>query len=375
MKAHNLLHRHEDVLADVNAHCQNVFEDIKGQMPICMLYFHYSLTLASLFYREPSNSPKSVQYVEKLQENLVTLLKWATCSQINCEHRYVLVQAELAHILNKNAEALELYERASRIAIQHEFHHHNAIVLERMSTFFLRTGHRDRARETLIRSLNAYSRWGACAVVGVLVEEHADLLGVNTIVPLDSLAVVPSGKDGIDVSAVLACSSIVSESTNLGKLITSFLSRIVTYLNVEYGCLLLTQANSDACYTHVRWSRHSNGTECAALLRPPVLVPEICKDATSMICVRAVRCAVLMKRTVVVNNLATSGMSSDAYFGITSNVASLLCMPFLLHGKVLGAVYLESNVPNTFTLGNLETLQLMCAQVFHFENRFRLLLT
>lgn len=370
MKAHNLLHKYDEVLADINAHCQNVFEDIKGQMHICMLYFHYSLTLASLYYRANPNPsiPNALHYVEKIKENLVVLRSWASKSQINCEHRCILVEAELAHISHRNAEALEMFEAASRIATQREFHQHNAIILERMAIFFLRIGHTDRARETLKRSIDAYARWGACAVISVLVAEHADLLGVKSVVPLDPAPYIPitSGTD-IDVAAVLDCSSVVSESSNLGKLLTSFLSRVVTHFHVAYGCVLLTHTKEEACYAHVRWSRYqSAGAPSASLLRPPVLVHETFRDLSSMTCcARAVRCAVIMKRTVVVNDIPSSGIFSDAYFTPPLNVhaRSIVCMPLLLHSKVLGVVYLESDDPHAFTLGSLQTLQLMCAQV------------
>lgn len=384
MKAHNLLHRYDQVLADAEAHCKNVVEDIKGQMTISMFYFHYSLSLASLFHRDnptPSDHPNSMHYVEKLKANLEVLRKWAACSQLNCEHRYVLIEAEFAHISNQNEEALRLYESASQLAIQREFYHHNAIILEHLSMFLLRTGHRDRARETLKRSIDGYARWGACAVVSVLVSEHAGLLGVKTFVPLDPLTYpLPTTDTDIDVSEVVECSSVVSESTNLGKLITSFLSRVVTYFHVAYGCLLLTQGNDETCYTHVQWSRSQNrGTPCATLLRSPIPVPETFSDTNSLTCCsRAVRAALLMKRAVVVNYLPDSGLFSEPYFSSAANAhaRSLVCMPLLLHGKVLGTVYLESDNPHAFTLGSLQTLQLLCAQVLYiaiFHSRYLLL--
>lgn len=298
------------------------------------------------------------------------LQSWATKSPINCEHRCILIQAELAHIAQRNAEALELYEAALQIAIQREFFQHSAMILERIATFFLRTGHIDRGRETLMKSIDAYARWGACAVISVLVLEHADLLNVKTIIPLDPIPFIPASGTEIDVSAVLDCSSVVSETSNLGKLLIGFLSRIVAYFNVAYGCLLLTQASNDACYAHVRWSRFQNaGAPSASLLRPPVLVHETFRDLNSMTCcARAVRCATIMKRTVVVSDLPASGMFSDAYFtpSLNAHARSLVSMPLLLHNKVLGAIYIESDNPHAFTLGGLQTLQLMCAQVSHF---------
>eukprot|EP00026_Physarum_polycephalum_P000064 Phypoly_transcript_00064.p1 GENE.Phypoly_transcript_00064~~Phypoly_transcript_00064.p1 ORF type:complete len:1946 (+),score=282.67 Phypoly_transcript_00064:262-6099(+) len=370
VKAHSLLHKYNEVLADEKAYCQNLFEDIKGQMHIGMHYFHYSLTLASLYFRDnpPGKTTEtSAHYIEQINKNMVVLRKWATNSRINCEHRRVLIEAELAHIAHSYKEALELYEKALRLAQEREFYHYSAIILERMANYFERTDQADRARETLTRSIDGYLRWGACAVVAVLVAEHPELLPVKTLMSLDSMPytvpVSASGTD-IDMNTVLECSSLICENLNLCKLVINFLSQIVTSFQAAYGCIILTRED-EKCVAHVQWSRQQTGIPCATLLTPPVPVSETFAGVSSMVCCsRAVRCALLMKRTVIVNDLQTSGIFADAYFSTEPNsrARSLVCMPLLLHGVVRALAYLECDSVFPFTIGNLQTLQLMCAQ-------------
>jgi PAS domain-containing protein len=298
----------------------------------------------------------------------VVLRKWATNSRINCEHRCVLVEAELAHIEHRDQDALKLYETALNLAEERGFHHHSAVILECMAKFFARIGYLDRARETIARSIDGYVRWGACAVVAVLVAEHSELLRVKTLIPLDPIPHnVPANATGtnVDMTAVLECSSVVCESSNLGKLLTNFLSHIVTYFHATHGCVILTSADGK-CLVHALWGRQqTTEAPCAILLTPPVPVPETYKDLSSVVCCsRAVRCALTMKRTVIVNDLQASGMYADLYFtkALNGSARSLVCMPLLLHGSVRAFAYLESNSVHTFTIGNLQTLQLMCAQ-------------
>jgi GAF domain-containing protein len=338
-------------------------------MHIGMHYFHYSLTLAALYYQD--NPPgqtmsNSLHYVEKINENMVVLRKWAKNSPINCEHRCVLIEAELAHIAHRDQEALQLYEAALHHAEEHDFHHYAAITLERMVNFFVRIGQTDHARETLTRSIDGYVRWGACAVVAVLIAEHSDLLPAKSLVPLDSstytVPVSTSGTD-IDLNAVLECSSVVCENLNLNKLVTNFLSQIVTYFRAAYGCMILAGPDGK-CSAHVQWSRQQTETPCATLLNPPILVSGT-SDVSSMVCCsRSVRCALLTKRTVIVNDLLASGMYTDTYFTSERNACtrSLVCVPLLLRGSVRAFAYLESDSVFPFTVGNLQTLQLMCAQ-------------
>ena len=299
-----------------------------------------------------------------MNDNIVALRKWAKNSQINCEHRCVLIEAELAHIAHRDDDALRLYETALNLAEERDFHQHTPIILERMANFFARTGQMDRARDTISRSIDGYVRWGACAVVSLLIAEHSELLRATTLISLDPIPDNVPASANIDMQVVLQCSSVVCESSNLGKLLTNFLSHIATYFRVAHGCVILTNTDEKS-FAHVLWGKQTTETPCATLLSPPVLIAETFMDLSSMVCCsRAVRCAMVMKRTVVVNDLPASGIYADPYFTIGTNgsARSLVCMPLLLHGSVRGFVYLEGSALQTFTVGNLQSLQLMCAQ-------------
>lgn len=362
IKAHCLLHQYDKVLEDAEQNCRNIFEDIRSQMHICMYFYYYSISLAALFHAAGSAADLKGQTVAKLKENLAAMEPWYKNSAVNCEHRYKLVEAELAVINGNNEEALSIFEYASQIATERGFHHHNALILERTAMFHLVTGDEEQARAVLCQSLEAYMAWGASAVVSMLVNEHRDLLDMGSFLTLGPVS-ASNAQNGVDVEAVLACGSAVSESPLLGKLLNTFLSFIVNKFSASYGCVLLKRPDG-VLLTHARMNRYPGSSYPCTLLHPPLPLADTFKDKPTC-SMRAVRCAMLLGRAIVVNDISGSGIKSDAHFR-DCLARSVLCMPMVLRGIAFGAVFLEDSKPDAFDRGNVDTLQLMCAQVISF---------
>ena len=154
---------------------------------------------------------------------------WAEASPSNHAHRHALVAAEIAALAGEQDHAIDLYDRAIKLARESGFVQHEALASELAAKFHLRRQRTQVARGYMQEAWYAYRQWGANTKVKQLSERYASLLG-SEVVPagaqrptaLDDSTSTTSTTDssrGLDlVSAVRATQALAGE-LELGSLL------------------------------------------------------------------------------------------------------------------------------------------------------------
>ena len=100
-------------------------------------------------------------WMEKGMNALAMFEKWSVLNEWNFEHRHLLLKAELYHTKGDANAASQAYDLAAESAQKHRFVHQVGLVCELAAHYFGNIGAKDKTREMIQRSHDAYLEWGA----------------------------------------------------------------------------------------------------------------------------------------------------------------------------------------------------------------------
>src|SRR5262249_14440856 len=140
---------------------------------------------------------------------------WTESCPANFLHKKQLVEAELARVEGRDAEAADLYESAAEGAGREGFIQDLALAHELAARHAFARGRRQAGVLRLREALQAYDRWGARGKVQALEEEFAARL-------VPASAVVGPGAS-VDLLGVLKAADVVTGETSLERLLAALL--------------------------------------------------------------------------------------------------------------------------------------------------------
>ena len=292
------------------------------------------------------------------------LKQWADLSPQNHLHLYWLIEAEKAKLSKRDDHARDCFDKALRLVSESEFAIDGALASELAGEFYLARGQSVIAKAYLADSRYAYQRWGAEVKVKDLETRHRELLGRSsrspgkpmgqTITRTSTFASSSGSQECIASPLELllvskTCQSI-SEEIALENLLQVLLDTLVESADAERGYLILEKAGDLQVRAQV-----STGDK-SVLVNVPI------EEARSM-ALSVVRFVARTREGVALGDAAVQEtFSSDPHIA-ANRPKSVLCLPLLRNGNLIGIVYLENNqATEAFTPANLEFINLLLPQ-------------
>lgn len=316
--------------------------------------FYYALSLAALY---PDASPEDrKQYMEKMQDCRGKLGFWAGHCPENFSCRHFLVEAEIARITGRELEAADSYEKAIAAAIENEFTQVEALANERAGRFWLARGNDRIAGMYLNEAHGGWHRWGAKHKIELFEKEFLDyfLPGVEAGRP--ALDQVPVESDGLssnpepwDKTTITEAVRIVSGETDMDRLTGNLIKMLVRYSGAQKGWLIVR--NGDGFVIRAR--------EEAGRPEPDSTLPQSVDDCRD-VCRAVVHYVARSRTPVVLGDAVREGDFVHDDYVIKNRVRSVLGLPVINQGLLMGVLYLENNLlPDVFTPDRLETIQIL----------------
>jgi len=278
------------------------------------------------------------------------LVAWAAHCRANFENRAALVGAELARLEGRDPEAMRLYERAMQSARENGFPHNEAIALECAAAFYAQRGIERVAHACLVDARYAYQRWGAQGKVRQLESRHPRLREGATHV--SAAATVQSPVDHLELAIVLEVLQAVSGATGLESLIDTVMRQALAHAGAERAVLVMphgdghrvaAEATADAAGVHVR----AVARELDAVNLPRAAILYVLRT----------------HETVLLGDAGVASAFVDDAYRRRRRPRSLLCMPLLKQGRLIGVIHLENSLsPDVFTPGRLALLTLLASE-------------
>ncbi len=342
----------------------------------------------------------------RLQHNAKALARWAQHAPQNFRHRFLMVRAEQSWLAGRSDDSLRDLSQAVQAARQGSYLRDEAIGLERMATLLRLRQLHDAADLYLLQARRAYERYGALAKVAAIDLAHPDLVrseastatwsGISVAVP-DRVAAGSGAGSPIDVQLSVSTTSAqaaaafdvptllravqaLSSEVAIDKLLLRIMNLIAENAGAENAALILDVSSRDATAPDGRGGAEQSTPlpssedtlRTFALLDGQVglrmLDPQPAIDATPRLVPSIVHYVRRTQQRVLLPD-ATLGGEGGSDFSqdpvvVQRRPRSVLCLPLLHQGALMGVLYLENTlVAGAFTAARAELLTALCAQV------------
>lgn len=354
------LFRRYDECSDI---CLRIFKLIKnnaaiGTLHIPEFYFYYSLQLAASL--ENRTGAQKIRSRARLKINQMKMKNWAKNCPANFEHKYLLVEAELARLDGKHKKAVSLYEKAIRSAQENRFTQNEAIANELAGRFYISIGFEKVGKSYIDDAYRCYVRWGASSKLSEMQEFYPHLAeNRSRSIPVEDnqsgIAVPGTGitSSTLDISTIIKVSQAISSEIILSRLIRTIMKIAVVNAGAQKGFFIL---DTDGILT-IEAAEEEGREETLSSLQS--LPPESCDEVSAAIINYVHRSG----ENVILGNASTDGPFTNDPHVIKYKCKSILCTPFRSKGKISGILYMENNITyNAFTSERLEPLRIISSQ-------------
>ena len=302
-----------------------------------------------------SSTRSRAKFNRQLRRGLKQLKKWAKNSPENYGHKYLLVAAEVAR-LQKNPDALKLYDAAIGAAREHDALQNEAISNELAARFHLANGHEKVARSYLADARYGFLKWGALGVVAHLENEFPFLVAASSAGNLlhDSTSNESSESErlsSLDLATVVKTSQALSGEIEIEPLMRQLMQFALENAGAQKGLLLLEK----------------NGhlfVEAQMTLDGEVdVLQSLAFDDSGDWPLAPVQYAARTREDLVLHDALTSPLFAHSAYIREHRPKSILCVPLVRQNKLVGVLYLENTLTNgAFTPKRINVLRVIAAQ-------------
>ncbi len=289
-------------------------------------------------------------HAEALAAHHRQLEEWAENCPENFENRAVLVGAEIARIEGRELDAEQLYEQAIRSAHANGFVHNEALANELAARFYSARGFEKIAQTYLRDARYGYFRWGADGKVRQLDQSFPRLREAEPVPGPTSTIGTPV--EHLDLATIIKVSQAMSGEIVFEKLLDTLMRTAIEHAGAERGVLILPRGGEQ----RIEAEATTSGDSVIVRLREASAAAAALPESIAHYVVRTQESVMLDDAS------AQNSFSADPYIR-EHHARSILCVPLINQGKLIGVLYLENNLtPRVFTPPRIAVLKLLASQ-------------
>ncbi len=279
--------------------------------------FYLALFLIRRLIKGNAETALSEEWLDRLNQARNRLSAWSALNPDAFLHKTLLVEAEYAVAHNDPFVAQKSYRQAIQHAETQGFCRHVAIIHERAAEFHQSYGFEDYAKLHWQKAVEGYERWGA----------------LFKVERLQAFRVASEPDPSLDWVSAIKASQAISGNIVLQHLLERMIHILIENAGAEKGRLILEKEGV------LDTSSEPNVSQAVVQYVIRTQQPVVLDDATQ-----------------------SETFQHDSYIQ-RMFPKSILCLPLLHQGELLGVLYAENNLTTgAFTKGRLEVLQLLAAQ-------------
>ena len=279
------------------------------------------------------------QLMEKVEESLGRMRRWADHCPQNFLHRYHLMLGEKARVEGDYAGAMTAFREAIQGAEQQGYLHERALGYELMGRCCLAWD--QPAEEPLRQARQLYKEWEARAKVEQLEGRYRDQLP-----DLESTlsSSTTTSQVELDISTLLKSHRAISSEVNRVELLKTSLSILLENAGAVWGALIQPGP------TVAVWGRSDEALKVSGP------APQLAWSLVNLV--------LRTGSTVVIDDAREDARFDQDPYLQSGRARSILCLPVEQHGQLTACLYAENDLtPGAFTRGRLELLKMLLSQV------------
>ncbi|MEG4394821.1 AAA family ATPase [Microcoleus sp. BROC3] len=320
--------------------------------------FYYSLALLAQYAK--ASSSEQEQYLHIVEKNQQKMRQWADSAPSNFKHKYELVEAEKARVQGQIAEAMEYYDLAITGAQEQGYIQEEALASELAAEFYFSLGRDKFARIYLTQAYYGYIRWGAQTKVKDLESRYPlvfsqmlmrESIGIE--INRTTTSTMGGSSAVLDLSTANKAYLALAEEIVLDKLLDKLLKIVMENAGATTGCLILEKDGKLVI-------------EATGVVERDVVV--LCSESpvenSDNLPITIINYVGITKANVVLNDASVSQRFINDPYILKTKPKSILSMPIINQGKLIGILYLENNITTgAFTMERLELLKILSSQI------------
>ncbi len=335
-----------------------IFEEIinmfPATVPIVIGNFYSSLTRLALF-----EETRNRKLLSKVRKNQKKMKLWAKHAPMNYLHKWHLVEAERCRVLGKDNKAWHYYKAAIKGAQENNYVNEEALALELTAKFFLKKNDKGIAGYYIRESYGAYTRWGAVTKLKQLEENYPQLLiepfslhsNLSATTGINHYASTSTEHGNLDITSLMQASQTISSELRLDSLLDSLMKTLIENAAAQRGLLLLPKGGDNEAWII---KTHSEG----GTLKEIAL-----EEAGDYLPLSLIRFVIRSKEHVTLANANESEHYQQDPYVLFQRPKSVMALPLIHQGKLVGIVYLENNLAaEAFSEDRVEVLTLLSTQ-------------
>ncbi|GAP99887.1 AAA family ATPase [Leptolyngbya sp. NIES-2104] len=333
------------------------FEAVTATTVLPLFCFYHSLALLSLPL-DASNSENSA-WLNCVNANQEKMQKWAGYAPMNYLHKFHLVEAEKARVLGQLFEAEEFYEQAIAGAAENDYIQEEALAYELAAKHYLARG-REKIAQTYMKEAHyCYERWGAAAKVKDLETRYPQFFSQSsrvapTSIPTPSKTTANTSPIAFDLAAVMKASQAISREVELEPLLHSLMQILIQNAGAQAGYLILE--NSGEWFVEASYELNDGENGCATQVLRSTPISNQLPESIIQYVIRT-------QETITLSNASREGIFINEPYIQRHRTQSLLCLPLLNQGELVGVLYLENQLAaGAFTPERSQILHLLSTQ-------------
>ena len=316
-----------------------------------------------------SEQQEALAIVELNQEKMKG---WAYHAPANYQHKYDLVEAEIARVKGQNWEAMEYYDLAIAGAKKQGYVQEEALAYELAAEFYLGASREEIGQTYMASAYYGYARWGAKTKVADLESRYPPLLSLisaannasferTTSTETTTFTNTTTGNSFLDLATVMKASQVLASEVVLSKLLEKLLKILMENAGAQSGFLILAK-NGNLLI---------EASGCVE--RDRIIVQQSLPIAFSQdLPLSLINYVVRTKRDVVLDDAGRDELFKNDVYIVKNTTKSVLCTPIINQGTLIAVLYLENNLAEgVFTAERQEVLKLLSTQAaISLENAF-----
>lgn len=346
LQSYYLFENYEDALK-MSVKAQETINQVGTFLTMVNYNFFYSLTLSALLTN--ASEKESGKYWEALKANQNQLKSWSNHCPDNFLNMYLLVEAEINRIMSNDQAAMDLYEQSIASAHEEGFIQNEAIANELAAKWLMRKGQDEFAKAHMVKARALYLRWGASRKVVDLESKYTEYLPrLQESSAGDYMRVA-----GIDIHSVLKSSQAISSIIDLRSLLSKVMGIMIENAGARQGSVILEEDGALKVVVSIE------GLNEIAKIGQSVPL-----ESASNVSQAIVNYVMRTRDALVLDDAASDErFNADQYIKQTKP-RSILSIPIVRKGKLLGAIYLENNLATgAFSKERLQVVGLLASQV------------
>lgn len=322
--------------------------DFSWSVPAHIDFAYEHLFMALALSRKAAKSGVTDNVLSQLEVHRRVFVQWAELNPATFANKLALIEAEIASLKGDFRFAAMAYERSVNFAEAAGFVHEQALGHELAGAFYELNGLRTAAQSHMHTAHTCYSLWGAegkAQQIQSLYPEYFPKLLSGPSARLDSQA-------ELDLDVVIRTSQALSEEIVLERVVGALMKDMIIHAGAQYGLLLMMHDEQPIIEASGRVVHHDVVLDIAQSLPQPQALPFWVLNAV----VRKKKSIVFADAFAEAPQIRVDGPSDRI-------LRSVLCLPLIKRGALVGIMYLENNLaPGVFSTNRVAMLEILAPQ-------------